>query len=234
MKKVTLSAAILALSMMGCSDVGLDNSVASAPASEVKSEQTHNFLAKSIYYNQANIFYRLENMAPTTHANGTYHFYAYPDAGIGLKGITQDDLDWDGWEAIGEYHVVQAPFAPNTMLVATGLFSDCKLIGNTDNVNCRGFHNVGVEYRVNEGIMDLVAHSPRSGGKKLSKDKWFMELGAVSAFVGVWNQQSPYEFVTNGATYKGGMFEEVGGAKLARALYKKYIWPEIRDRLFFD
>ena len=46
MKKVTLSAAILALAMMGCSDAGLDNSVASAPASEVKSEQTHNFLAK--------------------------------------------------------------------------------------------------------------------------------------------------------------------------------------------
>ena len=53
MKKVTLSATILALSMMGCSDAGLDNSVAST--NEVKAEPTQessygdNFLAKSGY-----------------------------------------------------------------------------------------------------------------------------------------------------------------------------------------
>lgn len=34
MRKITLSAALLALTMMGCSDVGLDNSVASS--NEVK------------------------------------------------------------------------------------------------------------------------------------------------------------------------------------------------------
>ncbi len=39
MKKITLSAAIMALAMMGCSDVGLDNSVASASTSELKSDQ---------------------------------------------------------------------------------------------------------------------------------------------------------------------------------------------------
>ena len=44
MKKVTLSAAILAVAMMGCSDMGVDNSVAST--NEVKSEQPGNFLAK--------------------------------------------------------------------------------------------------------------------------------------------------------------------------------------------
>ena len=37
MKKIALSAAIMALAMMGCSDAGLDNSVAST--SEINSEQ---------------------------------------------------------------------------------------------------------------------------------------------------------------------------------------------------
>ncbi|MDY6330209.1 MAG: hypothetical protein SPL52_01755 [Fibrobacter sp.] len=45
MKKITLSAAIMALAMMGCSDAGLDNSVAST--SEVKNTQDQTFLAKS-------------------------------------------------------------------------------------------------------------------------------------------------------------------------------------------
>ena len=39
MKKITLSAAILALTMMGCSDTGLDNTVASASTSDVQNEQ---------------------------------------------------------------------------------------------------------------------------------------------------------------------------------------------------
>ena len=48
MKKVTISAAVLALAMMGCSDAGLDNSVAST--NEVKKEaQNQNFLAKNYF-----------------------------------------------------------------------------------------------------------------------------------------------------------------------------------------
>jgi hypothetical protein len=239
MRKITLSAAILAMTMMGCSDVGLDNSVASAPASEVKSEQSGKYLAKSIYYNQSEVFDRLEKMEPTNPYNNGYQFYAYPSAGIGLWGQTHADLDLGGYEAIGEYHVVQAPFAPNTMLVVTGLYSDCERGYNAPyytTANCRGWRNLeGVEYKVNQGIMDLTAHSlPNARGQKLSQWKNYDELGAVSAFVAVWNQGSPYELVTSGVTYNGGMFEGADGAKKARAIYRTYIWPKVRNKLFFD
>lgn len=46
MKKITLSAAALALALMGCSDAGMDNSVASTSVNEVKNENTVPFLAK--------------------------------------------------------------------------------------------------------------------------------------------------------------------------------------------
>ncbi|WP_290765961.1 hypothetical protein [Fibrobacter sp. UBA4297] len=232
MKKITLSAAILAMTMMGCSDTGLDNSVAST--NDVKQEKSHNSLAKLID-SQNKDFHRLLNMQPTDiHGNG-FEYYAFVDAGIGIQFYTIDDLDYDGHEAQALFNIAQAPFNPNTLLVATGLFSDCDSYGY-----CIGFHNVGVAYNEYENISNVsiisnvsVQSPPNPEGDKLSRNKWYKEFGTISAFVAVWNQGTPDELVTNGAIYHGGMFEGPDGASKARAIYSRYIWPEIYESRLF-
>ncbi len=234
MKKVTLSAAILALSMMGCSDVGLDNSVASAPASEVKSEQSGNHLAKSIYYNWGSTYTYLFNMDPENPYNDGYGFFATEEAGIGFSVKTIIDQDWDGTEAQGEFIIHGAPFAPRTFFAATGLFSDCSYNEPYyTTANCKGFANVDYVYDPqNVNKLSAVVTSPRNPrGQKLANDKL---SGAVSVFVGVWNQNSPYELPLKGATYRGPIFDGANGAKKALAIYRKYIWPVVREKLLYD
>ena len=228
MKKITLSAAILAMTMMGCSDMGVDNSVAST--SDVKQEQSHNSLAK-VNDPQNAVYHRLLNMQPTDINGNGYQYFAFPEAGIGIMFQTRDDLDWDGWEAQGELYVADKPYNPNTIYVATGLFSDCEFNEPYyTTANCRGWKLVGEAEGKN--VSGVLAVSPRNpSGQKLSKYKWYMEVGAVSAFVGVWNEGSPYETVENGATYHGGMFEDHGDQK-ARAIYRTYIWPKVRSNFF--
>ena len=230
MKKITLSAAILAMTMMGCSDMGVDNSVAST--SDVKQEQSHNSLAKSIYYDDHNVIRRtLQNMAPTNSHNNGYEWYPYPEAGIGVEMQTRDDLDWDGWEGQGEFHVLAKPYNPNTILVVTAFVSDCDFNYNYTVASC-GWHKVGVAYEVNQNIDNVVVHT-NPNGNKLSKHKFYMDVGAVSAFVGVWNQGTPYEFVTKAATYNGGLFTTDHGAEKARAIYKTYVLPDVINKLYY-
>ena len=108
MKKITLSAAIMALAMMGCSDAGLDNSVAST--NEVKNEQTQNFLAKINAQSENIVNVPLSEGAPGV--GDGYQFVAYPHAGLGIQVQTRVDLDWDGYEGQGEFFVAAAPFPP--------------------------------------------------------------------------------------------------------------------------
>lgn len=234
MKKITLSAAIMALAMMGCSDVGLDNSVAST--NDVKQEKSYNSLAK-INDPQNAVFHRLLNMVPTDNNGNGYEYYAFVDAGIGIQFHTIDDSDYDGHEAKAVFNIAQLPFNyiaqaplyPNTILVVTGLFSDCDSYGY-----CTGFHNVGVAFKENKNISNVSIQSPPNPrGEKLSPNKWYMEYGTMSAFVAVWNQGTTSELVTNGAIYHGGMFEAPDGASKVRGIYNRYIWPEIRDRIIF-
>jgi len=230
MKKITLSAAILAMTMMGCSDMGVDNSVASA--NDVKQEQSHNSLAKSVNKDWSSVYYRLHTMQPVNPNGNGLHYFAFPEAAIGINFHTRDDLDGDGWEAQGELYVADKPYNPNTIYVATGLFSDCTFDEPYyTTANCRGWKLVGdAEGKNVSGVLAVSPRNPR--GQKLSKDKFYMEVGAVSAFVGVWNEGSPAEVVENGATYHGGMFEDHGDQK-ARAIYRTYIWPKVRDKMLY-
>lgn len=80
MKKVALSAAILALAMMGCSDVGLDNSVASS--NEETSEQTQSnekpiALLKTLVSHETYNFNRMY-----TDTIGSYAYYMHVGSGV--------------------------------------------------------------------------------------------------------------------------------------------------------
>ena len=85
MKKVTLSAAILALMMMGCSDAGLDNSVASV--NEVNADQGRALLAKLTPEPISSGEVGLEHSG--------YKRYVYPEDGIAVRVHSRpDDFTW--------------------------------------------------------------------------------------------------------------------------------------------
>ena len=248
MKKITLSAAIVALAMMGCSDAGLDNSVAST--SEINSEQIQSSANEPLVLAKigSKLSYKdrvdLNGLQPTdgnwnNNHNG-YERYQYRDVGIDVEMQTRIDLDWDGYEGQGEYNIIavpyntyiDAPFKPNAILVVTTILADCKfdLYGNPerDAVNCNNrWKKTGYTYVDDEKTDHVLVHTE---GGKLSKDKFYKEIGAVSAFIGIWG--SGAELVLGKATYVGGVFEGTYGPRKARAAYKEFILPIIRDHLY--
>lgn len=228
MKKMALAATLLAVFMMGCSDMGVDNSVAST--SEAKIGKTEPLLAKI-----ATSPIIIEPLSPGMEGVGNgYQYYPYENLGIGVAMQTRVDLDWDGYEAQGEYYVADGS-NPNTILVVTILVSDCKLHRYYQNPNviaeCK-WDNIGVEYKVNQNIRSVLAHSPRNPqGKKLSSNKVATDIGAVSAFVGIWNQGTPIEVVHKAATYNGELFKKENGHEWAQAVYDTYIKDKICEVL---
>ena len=244
MKKITLSAAIMALAMMGCSDAGLDNSVAST--SEVSVEQVQSsaneplVLAKLGAMPNYHAREAINNLQPTGgnwySDHDGYARYQYPNYPIDVEMQTRVDLDWDGYEGQGEFHVLLAPFKPNAILVVSAIVSDCELYDYyNDGAYCQKAL-IGVKYVDNDEYSDdekvdhVLVHTELDAyGRKIPQAKFYKELGAVSAFVGVWG--SGAEIVLGWATYAGGGFEEANGPKMARAVYKSYVLPEINKEL---
>jgi hypothetical protein len=243
MKKIlTLSAAIAALSMIGCSDAGLDNSVASTSTSEVKVEKAEPYLAKINLIPsrvEANPkWYENEPLSPGQ--NGLCYgcaVYGYDYANIAVEMATVADQDWDGYEGQSAYHVLTAPYNPDVILVVTTLVSDCRL-GEGGYPDCRGWDETGVAFEFGKNIDEVRVRTPRNlNGRKLSVHKDDAHevgvrsgVGAVSAFVGIWNLGTPYEIVLKAATYSGGMFKKEDGPELARQVYNMNIKGIVHNR----
>ncbi|WP_173474716.1 hypothetical protein [Fibrobacter succinogenes] len=198
MKKVTLSAAILALAMMGCSDAGLDNSVASAPASEVKSEQTHNFLAK---------------LTPETLSSGEdglehsgYKRYVYPTDGIAVRVHSRPD-DYT-WKPRGRATLwVESSVAADVATVITVAVAGCSM-GRNGDVTCN-YHRANWDAKFNSRGFDVfTAELPVS----------YDQVGVMAAYGAVWNlgRRNMNEFYT--ATYGGNLPDN-----MADAIYRKYL-----------
>ena len=118
MKKVTLSAALLTLTMMGCSDMGVDNSVASTSKNDVKSEQTQNFLAKS-----GDNPYDMGFSGGNWYGNHNgYENYTFEEIGIQVQMQTY----FEGTNGKGVFHVMNAPFNPNFIRVVTQPYYKCR------------------------------------------------------------------------------------------------------------
>ena len=218
MKKITLSAAILALAMMGCSDTGVDNSVASASTNEVKIVETKPSLAR-IVASPENI--EIEHLTP---GNNGYRFYPYEKYGIGVEMATVVDLDWDGYEGQSAYHVLDAPYNPNIIHVVTTLVADC-IFKFYPYTLCKT-ERTGSAHVPNTDV--ALVQTPRDGlGQKVAHDMDGAKIGAVSAFVAIWNQGTPVEIVLKAATYSGGLFQGNDGLKKAQAVYDTYIKGEV-------
>ena len=196
MKKVTLSAAILALSMMGCSDVGLDNSVAST--NEVKKEaQDQNFLAK---------------MQPEGVIHRGLYVYDYQSMG-GPTIHVNTYLDPFSNACIGEYWNASLASKPADFAdVITVAVAGCSFRSNGV-FKCdqhRANHGFGPDG--NHNIADnVVVKTPVLGGPREL-------IGVVSAFGAVWNSGKPNQDVFNATAYNGYLNDA-----MAYEVYKKYV-----------
>ena len=200
MKKVTLSAAILALSMMGCSDAGLDNSVASAPASEVKSEQTHNFLARNFYQDFHQGF-------------GQYRF---------AGGVITVNTYEEGNHGAGEFYFPNGPL-PSVVNVLTVAVAYCE---NDPSDPVYGYscakHSAG--FQSGAGLTPIDPRNPISTGRNVKATTGSLEnvpmggLGVVSSIAAVFDQGTPNEDIWGVSLYSGPLTEYT-----AMKVYQKYL-----------
>ena len=198
MKQITLSAAIMALAMMGCSDAGLDNSVAST--SEVNNEQIQQnvvsmpVLKRDVY------------AEPFTHGDNGYMRYAYPGHAIEVQSYATPDK-----RGRGQLHIMSgvAPVAINVVTVAV---AGCG--GSGENFVCL---DVRYKTKKNEqsGAMEVIADTEEMSD-------WVQPggIGVVSAFAAVWNPGKANEFIFSTVTY-GGALNEYS----AYMVYNKYLLP---------
>jgi hypothetical protein len=193
MKKVTISAAVLALALMGCSDAGLDNSVAST--NEVKKESA--ILAKMA-------------QQPLQRGMISYNYY-------GVSVIVNTYTE--GSNGVGEYWLASGPL-PNVANVLTVAVAYCDFdqFGEyTCNQHSANFQN-GTSDKPNNPLnpfsMANNVKTRTSNMVNIPHDA----IGVVSAFGAVWNQGTPKEDVFNAATYAGPLNDYT-----AYLVYSKYL-----------
>ena len=250
MKKITLSAAIVALAMMGCSDAGLDNSVAST--SEINSEQIQSSANEPLVLAKlgARPNYRdrqaIDNLQPTG-GNWNYNYngyerYQYPNLAIDVEMQTRIDLDNDGYEGQGVFNALVTPFKPNIIIGAVAIVSECTFELNPKDASYdKMYCPAGSWFRQGADIVDnydekhssdqarvnnLTVHT---NGTKLGFYKDASHIGVVSAFVCIWGSGS--EIVLGWSTYAGDIFKNANGPRMARAVYKKYVLPKLNAKL---
>lgn len=196
MKKVTISAAVLALALMGCSDAGLDNSVAST--NEVNNESS--FLAKG---GDAPVNASLTPGFWHGNNNG-YEQYNYSAWNIRVEMQSHAV----GRHGVGEYHVMNGP-TPDVIHVVTSAVAGCHVYSGE--IYCN-YDKSKVSHSF--GSNQAVAVTADLSGVNTS------DITVVTAFAAVWNLGTPQEIVLTAATYNG-----IGPLTLndAQKVYEKYV-----------
>ena len=194
MKKVTISAAVLALAMMGCSDAGLDNSVAST--NEVKKEaQDQNFLAKM---EPQPLMHGIDGMVDYYYDNGLairVHSYVHPTSPKGVGAF---------WKMSGP-----TPDVTNILTVAV---AGCGIKANNQ-FKC-DHHRAHHESGYPNG--PIFSNDMKSSTTYLDVPR--ETIGVVAAFGAVWNSGTPNEDIFNAASYSGAL--DYGSAL---QVYYKYL-----------
>ena len=196
MKKVTLSAAILALAMMGCSDAGLDNSVASV--NEVKNEQDHSFLAKLTPEPISSGEVGLEHSG--------YKRYVYPGDGIAVRVHSRPD-DYT-WKSRGRATIwVESSVATDAATIVTVAVAGCSMANNGD-VTC-AHHRANWDVKTaTRGFDVFTAELPVP----------YIQVGVLAAYGAVWNLGKRNQNEFNATTYGGNLPDN-----MAYSIYEKYI-----------
>ena len=196
MKKVTLSAAILALMMMGCSDAGLDNSVASA--NEVNADQGRALLAKLTPEPISSGEVGLEHSG--------YKRYVYPEDGIAVRVHSRPD-DFT-WKSRGRATIwVETSVAADLATVVSVAVAGCTMASNGD-VTCAHHRANWDSKAATRGFDVYTAELP----------VLYEQVGVVAAYGAVWNLGKPSQNEFSSVTYGGTLPDS-----LAYSVYQKYI-----------
>lgn len=227
MKKMTLAATLLAVFMIGCSDMGVDNSVAST--SEAKNQQVKAVTNEPlILARSATGFYRDERLTGGNYGgnhNG-YERYSYMSE-VGIE--VQMQSYFDGVNAIGAYHVMNAPYYPDFIRVMTVPFYNCR-IDNRNVAYCdfpsRSNPSRNMKVETVAATNNVMAVTDEEG---FAQSSWAQPelLGVISSFSAVWNSGRSDEIILSAATYNGTRLQS--NYRLARALYEQYFLPAVNE-----
>ena len=229
MKKITLSAAILALAMMGCSDAGLDNSVAST--NEVKNEPA--FLAKSDNW-PIKSYTKQEDLQPVG-SDGRIHF-GYHE-GVGIQIDVETYIENGANNAIGKFTMQQGLDNPDLIRIITLPLYNCNPSGQTVGCRLNGHNSSAIEdnflvVRTNtEHVKSFQVSSnselefhPNNG---FSADK----MNVITYYIAVWKPGQWNQVTLAGTIYNGKQFQSQSGKrnKLAEKAYERYFLPALTD-----
>jgi len=228
MKKITLSAAVLALTMVGCSESGLDNSVASTSASDVQNGQ--------ISKNTEFPFVLKKASAPVGCGTGMdwqscESTYYHPYDGLRYtvmfsSGVRRDrEADANLIVAVRDANnnIVNDSKADFVHIITVAVCG-CRIIGNQlkceDYYKSRYLPDANVVFTTNHGT--YVKTNVTEPLSQCAADR----IGTVSTFAAVYNAGSPAELVLAGNTFEGPMFFNMSDASaknLATRVMQKYI-----------
>lgn len=183
MKKITLSAAILALAMMGCSDAGLDNSVASTTSEtqseyKIKLDENPNFLAKGSFGGCDD--YVSYGCGETVQIGKHKYSYAFAtdvnarNQGYSALGLSVDNLDYAIPDYVHTYAVCvrgcnELGYCQEHTPIATNSLASYKV----------GSHS-------NDFLYTMC--TPLVGGDRNS-------ISVISTFAAVFNARKPDQFI---------------------------------------
>ena len=209
MKKITLSAAIVALAMMGCSDAGLDNTVAST--SEVENEQV---LQTS---NEVPVLKKyVENapLSPGYYDNNFNGYEKYFYSQYGEDFIVEMQTRVDGLKGVGTYHVNWSLNSPDAIHIVTVAVAGCSVDGGT--VECSSHKSKVSHIFKRRKLEHYTAELP---------SVYRGQIGVVSAYAASWNIGRWNEVVLNSSTYNGLDYTT------AFLVYQKFVIDAFNDDL---
>ncbi len=229
MKKIALSAAILAMTMMGCSDTGLDNTIASASTSDVQNEQ----IKKNTEFPLV-----LKKVAdPVTCGTGMERPTCYTEYYHGAEGLLYTFIIHSNVESrFGSSTTLMdvelrdtqrknlfVPKADFVHMIAVATCG-CRIVGNQ--LKCKDHrdhqhHASNVNFMQPNGLSN-TQWNDIDKPKNCSADS----VSVVATYAAVFNAGTPAELVLAGNTFDGPMFDNmsVGNARnLAIRVMQKYI-----------
>jgi hypothetical protein len=233
MKKITLSAAIVALAMMGCSDAGLDNSVAST--SEIKSEQVQSsaneplVLAKSNYVNYDWPTHALTKQEPLQKVgpeNLVYHSY---DTGIKLDAGTW--VDQGSNNGVGWFKMQREgdQISPDYIRILTLPLYNCgwkvkdQLASCVTNYNYLKVDQTPSDVKVDEFRVetdtDLIFH-PSQGYE-------YRKQNVMTYYIAVWSENQWNQVILAGTIYNGNQLKN--NRLLAEKVYEQVFIPTLNE-----
>ena len=237
MKKVTISAAVLALAMMGCSDAGLDNSVAST--NEVKNEsQNAALLAKSGDYYYPNIAQPYVEQMPLSESTvynfqvGAIKMRMNSSYGTNMYGTNNGRMYAVGTCSVDKSMGGYAYRAPDYMRAITLPLYNCRLDQNPPHytVHCdhNGFYDDNRNINFLEVKQERNVKTVTAVSRELSTNShWSTEQNSITYCIAVWNKGQQNQTILSGTVFGGNQFKK--DKFLAQRAYELIFVPAIND-----